>query len=188
MSEPQNALGGARFAGLVEITEEKPRGMITLKGDLGSAKLKKAVTALAGVDMPEALRANLSGERGLFWMAPDELLLMGPYDAVAGDLKTLAKALKGTHHLAADVSDARSLFTISGPEGREVMAKLSPADMSPEGFGPGTFRRTRVGQVAAAVWMQDAETLGLICFRSVAQYVFDMLVDAAAPDARVDYF
>ena len=187
MSDPRNALGGAAFTGLVDITEQPPRGMITLKGDLASTKLKNVATGLAGVDFPGPLEGNCVGERGLLWMAPDELLLLAPYAEVQKDLGVIERTLKGTHHLAADVSDARSLFVIEGAEWRDVLAKLTPVDLHPDRCPPGRFRRTRIAQAPAAFWLRDSVSVELICFRSVAQYVYDVLCEAAKSDARVDY-
>jgi hypothetical protein len=65
----------------------------------------------------------------------------------------LLAALAGKHHLVADVSDARAVFTITGDGAREVLAKCCPVDVAPGVFGPGEVRRTRAAQVAAAVWM-----------------------------------
>ena len=68
------------------------------------------------------------------------------------------------------------------------MAKLAPVDVSPNAFLAGTFRRTRMAQVPAAFWMQDEGTFEVICFRSNAQYMFDLLKVAAQPGSGVDYF
>jgi sarcosine oxidase subunit gamma len=60
--------------------------------------------------------------------------------------------------------------------------------MAPGRFEPGELRRTRMAQVPAAVWMADAQTIRVICFRSVAGYVSGLLEDAAAPGGAVGYF
>lgn len=188
MSDPVGALPGAGFEGLARIEEIGPRGMIMLKGDLSSSALKTAVTGLAGVDFPGQRGANCAGDRALLWMAPDELLLLVPRDEAVQARDKLAQALAGEHHLAEDVSDARALFAVSGAAAREVLAKLTPADLHPESFAPGELRRTRVAQVPAAFWMRDAETFELLCFRSVAAYMFELLKAAADPAAPVEYF
>jgi sarcosine oxidase subunit gamma len=187
MSEPTAALGGARFDGLVRIEEQAPRGMITLRGDLAASRLQKAATKMAGVDFPAPLQGQCDGDRGLLWMAPDELLIFAPYHDVSNDISSLERALKGTHHLVENVSDARSSFAVQGRDVRDVLAKLCPLDLHADSFVPGTFRRTRIAQVAAAIWMRDDQSSELICFRSVAQYVFDVLCEASRSDARVDY-
>ena len=188
MSEPVTALQGAEFGGLVKIRDAGLRGMITLRGDLGSKAVQAAAKRVAGVDFPGPRECAYAGERGLAWMSPDELLIMAPYAEVGRDLQRIATALEGHHHLLADVSDARAVLRIEGSNVREVLAKLSPADLRPESFGPGHFRRTRLAQVPAAFWMPDAETFELICFRSVAAYVFDLLANAADREAGVGYF
>jgi len=181
MSNSVSALQGKAYSGAVQIEELGLRGMITLRGDLGSAKLKAAVKAVTGVEVPAQGECAGTGEGGVAWMSPDELLVMVPYaDAEAGVAK-LSEALKGQHFLAANVSDARAVFSISGSGAREVLARPAPVDLSPEVFGPGMMRRTRLAQVPAAFWMRDAETFELICFRSVAGYVFDVLRNAANP-------
>ena len=86
-----------------------------------------------------------------------------------------------------DVSDARALFRIDGPGAREVLAKGAPVDLSPAAFGPGDFRRTRLGQVACAFWTPDGTSFELVCFRSVAAYVFGLLENAAKPGSEVGY-
>ena len=188
MSDPVSALPGAGFEGLARIEEIGPRGMIMLKGDLSSSKLRKVTTRLTGVEFPDQRGANCAGETGLLWMAPDELLLLVPRDEAVQARDKVAAALAGEHHLAEDVSDARALFAISGAAAREVLAKLTPADLHSDSFAPGELRRTRVAQVPAAFWMRDAETFELLCFRSVAAYMFDLLKTAADPKAPVGYF
>ena len=79
------------------------------------------------------------------------------------------------------MSDARAVFRLDGPGAREVLAKGAPVDLAPAAFGPGDFRRTRLGQVAAAFWMPEPEVFDLMCFRSVAGFVADWLATAARP-------
>ena len=189
MSDPVSPLGGASFDGLIRITENGPRGMITVRGDLSSAKLEKAVVTTAGLSMPARSGAVIGGERGLCWMSPDELLFLLPHADAAGAVAALTSALTGEHALVVDVSDARASFVLEG-EGRlirETLAKLTPADVRPEALSVGTMRRTRLAQVAAAVFFSSETRAELICFRSVAGYVFGLLKHAAAPGSEVGY-
>lgn len=189
MSEAVTALKNATdSSGIAQITEIGPLGMITLRGDLNARPLHDASIAITGVDFPDARHCNCVGENGIAWMSPDELLVMCSYDKVHAAMARIGSGLEGSHHLVANVSDARAVFQVKGPRAREVMAKLAPVDLAPEQFTPGMFRRTRLAQVPAAFWMRDAETFQVICFRSVAQYVFDLLKVAAQPGSEVDAF
>lgn len=188
MFEPVSALSGVEYSGIAEVKEVGLVGMITLRGDLADAGLAKAVKAAVGQDIPAPLRAEVVDGKGVCWMSPDELLLLCDYAEVEAKLAELNAALAGSHYQAVNVSDARAVFQISGGSAREVLAKLSPADLSPEAFGPGTFRRSRLAQVAGAFWIDDAGAAHVICFRSVGQYVFDLLKVAAQPGSEVGVF
>ena len=180
MSDPVSAVEGRHHDGEVNVRGDGARGMITLRGDLGDGRVQSVCAELTGVDFPKANHANSVGQKGLAWMAPDEVLILVPYAEVGAALDRIAGALDGLHHLAVDVSDARAVMLVQGPFAREVIAKLAPVDLHPDAFRPGQFRRTRLGQVAAAFWMRDAQTFEVICFRSVGRYCFDLLAASAA--------
>jgi sarcosine oxidase subunit gamma len=165
----------------VAIAARGPLGMVTLRGDLGSPALADAVRAATGCPVPERRRIAFDGERAAAWMSPDELMLFTAAGAAAAVAVDISRALAGTHHLAADVSDARACFRLAGPGARAVLAKGAPVDLAPAAFGPGDFRRTRLGQVAAALWMPEPEVIDLMCFRSVGGFVADWLATAARP-------
>ncbi|NRB04050.1 MAG: sarcosine oxidase subunit gamma [Rhodobacteraceae bacterium] len=187
MSDVVTALNGASWdAGIARVEGVPLQGMITLRGDFGSKALQAAAEAAAGVSFPDVRSAQCNGDSGLCWMSPDELLVLCPYAEVEAKVSALSDALKDSHFLAANVSDARASFRVSGPHARDVMAKLCPVDVSPAAFGPGDFRRSRMAQVPAAFWMCDSDTFQIICFRSQAQYVFDLLKVAAQPGSEIN--
>lgn len=175
MSEPVSALTGAVAEGPVTVRDLGLHGMVTLRGDLSDAKVRAAVAGITGADMPETRKIALSGDYGVAWMSPDEVLLLVPHAEAGAVVAQLEAELEGSHHLAANVSDARALIEVTGPFAREVLAKVAPVDLAAGAFGPGDLRRTRLAQVAGAFWMTDETTFRVICFRSVARYVFDLL-------------
>jgi len=183
MSNAVSALDGREALGEVSVRELGLQGMISLRGDLGSKTLQKVCTDVTGAQFPAQGQANA----GLAWMSPDEVLIMVDYTGVAAALDKIAKGLKGQHHLAVNVSDARAVFALQGPFAREVIAKLAPVDLHPDTFQPGDFRRTRLGQVAAAFWMDGPNQFKVICFRSVAQYTFELL-NVSANAGPVNYY
>lgn len=187
MSETISALNNAGFSGLVRIDETGLQGMITLRGDLSLATVKKVATTASGAAFPGQRQITVSDTGALAWMSPDELLILCPYEDVSDRLAKMTKTLGNTNALAVDVSDARAIFAISGEDARDVMAKLCPVDLHPEVFKPGEIRRTRLAQIAAAIWMEDDDTFRLICFRSVAQYAYDVLKVAAAVGSAVGF-
>ena len=73
-----------------------------------------------------------------------------------------------------------------GDRAHEVLGKLCPVDLSAEGLQAGTIRRTRMAQVPAALWQSGPGRYSVICFRSQARYVYDLLSVAAQPGSEVN--
>ncbi|HEY9037638.1 MAG TPA: sarcosine oxidase subunit gamma family protein [Roseovarius sp.] len=189
MSNSVSALNGASAKGFATVRDMGLQGMITLRGDLSAAAIKNAVKAAAGGDMPTAGHISLSDTGSAAWMSPDELLIVVPYADAEAKLAEITKGLGDAHHMAVNVSDARCMFALSGDDAlvREALAKLMPVDLSPAAFKVGQFRRSRMAQVPAAIWMAGDGEARIVCFRSVAQYVFDLLKGATAPGSEVRY-
>lgn len=191
MSDAVSALAGASSSGYCTVTEAGRVGMVTIRGDLAQAAFARAVKKVTGLDLPAQRRIvgdTAGGGLRLAWMSPDELMLFCAADAAPERAAALAAGFAGMHALAVDVSDARAVFHVGGAACREVMAKLTPADVAPGVLEPGEMRRTRLGQVPAAFHMPDDTTFEVIAFRSVAQYVFDLLTNAAKPGSEVGLF
>lgn len=169
--------------GAVLVAAHMPVGMVTLKFDLSDKALAQGVEKTLAAPLPEPRTIK----NGIAWMAPDELLV---FTQEGQDPDALAATLNqqlGTAGLALNVSDARAVFTLKGKGAREVLAKGAPVDLSDEAFGIGDFRRTRLGQVAVAFWMDSEDEARLVCFTSLRAFVFDWLTNAAAKDTLPNY-
>jgi len=167
--------------GQVLVRDAGLHGMITLKGDLDAESFAKAVKSAVGLAVPNPSEIKMGAKGKAAWMAPDELMLFCEYERADDLVAKLEKALAEDHALAVNVSDARAIFRLEGAAIRNLLAKGTPTPL--EGFGPGQFRRSRIGQVAAAFWMEDKETGYIVCFRSVGEHMFNWLSTANSNDA-----
>ncbi len=188
MSDPVSALNGKTYSGSATVTENGLCGMIVLRGTFTDTVFQQAVRDIVGCDVPDIRKLVRSEIGSAAWMSPDELLLLVDYSQTEAKLSALRLALAGTHFMAENVSDARACFTVTGAAGREVLAKIAPVDLSPVVFKSGDFRRTRFAQIAAAFWLDEADTFHIICFRSVAEYMFNLLKTSAHPNAGVGVY
>ncbi len=187
MSESISALPGMRYSGLVDLAEAGPQGMILLRGDLASAGLVAAVKKVTGAALPDVRRVSAGkGGAAVAWMSPDELLIFGARAQAADTVAALEKALAGQFATVADVSDARAVFTVTGAQARDVLAKACPVDFAD--FPVGSIRRTRAAQVPAAIWRTGDDAFTVICFRSVAQYMWVLLTTLARPGGEVGLY
>lgn len=176
MSEPVQPIGGASFSGRATVREIGPLGMVTLRARPGLPGLAEAVMAATGCALPGERRIVSAGACAAAWMSPDELLLLGPRSEVSAMLSKITAALGQGHHLAVDVSDARAVFRVEGPQAATVLSRLCPVDFP--NLAPDELRRTRLAQVACALW-RDGDGFTVVTFRSVARYAFDVLANAA---------
>ncbi|WP_126975890.1 sarcosine oxidase subunit gamma [Frigidibacter oleivorans] len=183
MSEPQSALPGRRAAGFATVAEAGLQGMITLRGDLASPVLAAAVQQATGCAMPGPRRIVQAGDRAAAWMSPDELLLILPHADAPGAATALQAALAGEHALVAEVSDARAMFAVTGDKAVQALAKLFPVDFA--AMEPDEIRRSRMAQVAAALWQAAPGDWRIVCFRSVAAYAFGLLDNAVRPGSEL---
>ncbi|NYS24086.1 sarcosine oxidase subunit gamma [Rhodobacteraceae bacterium 2376] len=183
MAEAASVLDGARYTGFVTVADAGLRGMITLRGDLASDAVAGAVKDAVGLGVPGQRRVHAHGDRAVAWMSPDELLVMVPYADASEVAGKLAQALAGAFATVANVSDARAVFTLSGAAADDALCKLCPVDFAQ--LGAGEIRRTRAAQVAVALWRSGEGEVTLVCFRSVAEYVFGLLRNAAAPGGEL---
>ncbi len=188
MSNAVSALKGAAFSGQVTVTDAGAVGMITLRGDLASPEFGTVLTKVTGCSVPETRQMVTNGAVSVLWMSPDELMVLCPYDAAASMTSELSTGFGSTHALAVNVSDARAMFTLHGSTLRDVLAKLTPANLSATALPVGEVRRTKVAQVAAGFWLTGEDTAQLICFRSFAPYMFNLLSTAASEDATVGFY
>lgn len=180
MSDPVTATPDARYEGFATVTDTGPRGMITVRGE--GETLVKAAKA-AGVDLPDTRAVTAKGGVQLAWMSPDELLVICDYPEAPAIAAKVEKALGKDHSLVAVVSDARQVFRVEGANADEVLRKVTPANI--DALAPGEMRRTRLAQVAGAIWMPEAGVYEVMCFRSVGRYMFDLLSGAARPGSEL---
>ncbi len=187
MSELISApLAGASFDGLCTIRALPAPGQILIRYE-DSADFREKLRDVLGLCVPEPLRSDINGGEALLWMAPDELLFLCPHDMVGDRLARLNAVFEVWFITITDVSDARAFFDIEGPQLRDVLAKLTPADMAPDAFTPGTVRRSKLAQVAAGYWLRSETAAQVFCYRSVADYAFKVLSLAAAPGGEVGF-
>ncbi|MGF1502209.1 MAG: sarcosine oxidase subunit gamma [Paracoccaceae bacterium] len=191
MSEVVTALAGAvaEPRPRLRIADRGPVGMVTLRADLAEPRVAAAVRAVAGVEIPGVWSARFADEgRGAVWMAPDELLILVPYSLAGESAARLDADLAGLFATAVDVSDARTVLALSGPDVAETLAKGAPMDLSPDAFPPGAARRTHLAEIAIGLWRRSEAEWEIVTFRSVSRHLFDWLVASGAAGAEVHAF
>jgi sarcosine oxidase subunit gamma len=144
--------------------------------DTALAHLAKTTFAL---DLPQAGRWTHAGDIIAIWIGPGHWWLQG---ALLRDLTPLA-----AHAGLIDLSDARAMLRIYGPEDRDMLASLLPIDLHPRGFAPGRAASTVAGHIAVHIRQLDTvPTYDLSCARSYAGSLWRALEMAGNGRIRLD--
>ena len=172
------------------LAEGRRRGVISLKADLSASETETAVRMALGVSVPERERYVTDGESGAVWMEPGELMLFTPFGEVAAKAKFLREAIGDGRCGVAEMSDAFAVCQLSGPGAREALAKVAPLDMHPDAFKVGAAKRAPIGMVDGVIVQVAAapETFEIFAARSVADYVWDLLLTATEDVAHIGLF
>jgi sarcosine oxidase subunit gamma len=160
---------------------EKPfHGMVALRLDLRDTEGHGAVETVLRAALPDANRAiGCTGGTAL-WLGPDEFLIVTEPGGETALMASLSAALRGRRGAAVDISDGRTTIALSGQRARDLLAKGSGLDLHPRSFAPGHCAQSFLAKVKIALHqLDDVPSYHIIVERSVAEYLFLWLADAA---------
>ena len=124
-------------------------------------------------------RASTSGNHAALWLGPDEQLLLGPAEDAEMLGAGLAAALAGIAHSLVDVSQRQIALQLSGPHASAILNTGCPLDLDPAVFPAGMCTRTLFGKADIIMWRTGAADYRLEVWRSFADYVSALLLEAA---------
>jgi sarcosine oxidase subunit gamma len=155
-------------------------GMVDLRLDLRDKGARQAVESALVATLPEANRATLCAAGSVLWLGPDEFLIVTEPRGEASLMATLSAAVRGRRGAVVDLSDSRTIIVLSGPRARDLLAKGSGLDLHPRTFQPGRCGQSFLAKVKIAlVQLDDVPSYHIIVERSVAEYLYLWLADAA---------
>lgn len=167
----QPALGGysESFDG-VSLEELCDQATVSIATPLGGEEaLAAALQSAYGADMPSPGKANQSadGETRFLGMGPDQMFAVFDY-AKADAAEVVGDKLKDTGYVTLQ-SDNWVSLRISGPKSRDALERISPIDLAPASFPPGSVARTAMEHMGVIIYPEDAETFVLISAWSSAE-------------------
>jgi sarcosine oxidase subunit gamma len=157
-------------------------GYLNLRGKPSDGRFVAAIATVLGPGLP--LVANTVHETDtatVFWLGPDEWLLVTAGEGRAELARRLDRALDGLHAAVTDVSSGQTIVVLHGPAVRDVLAKGCPLDLHPRAFGPGRCAQSHLAKAPVLLRIVGGgAAFELIVRRSFADYVWAWLEDAAA--------
>lgn len=158
------------------------RTVLNLRGEASDTGFLQAVEQAAGVSLPTTPNTwTDAGGRRAVWLGPDEWLLVAPDDDADALEAAVRKARGDDPWLAVtDVSHNSTVFTLSGPAARDVLAKGCPLDLHPRAFEANACAQTVLARTRALILLAEPRqpVFEVWVRNSFAQYTGDWLTDA----------
>ena len=168
--------------GAAPAIEERPfLGYLNLRGRADNTAFLAAVLKALGCEPPTQANTVIeSGDNRIFWLGPDEWLIVTPAGQ-QDDLKAkLLEALDGVFSSVVDNSSGLTSIRISGDNAAALIATDCPLDLHPREFKPGQCAQTRLAKAGMTLTpLPDNAGFDLIIRRSFADYLLLWLQDAA---------
>ena len=162
--------------------EEKPfLGMINLRGRSDNTAFLAACLKILGCEPPSESNTVVdSGDYRIYWLGPDEWLILTPAGG-QGKLKDeLVHALDGVFSSVVDNSSGLTTLHITGDNASALLATDCPLDLHPREFKPGQCAQTRLAKAGMTLSpLADGNGFEVIIRRSFADYLLLWLQDAA---------
>lgn len=168
-------------AGIVA-TEHAFLGHLNLRGDPGDTRFSALVSSVLGVVPPVAANTVVEAAGAtMYWLGPDEWLLVSAGDRVTDLKHELRKALAAIRQSITDVSGGQTVVVLRGAPVRELLAKGCPLDLHPKVFAIGQCAQSHLARAPILLRpIQDGSAFELVFRRSFADYIWSWLEDAAS--------
>ena len=178
---------------LVQITLREPRGaaprieekaflgFINLRGRSDNTRFLAGALKVLGCEPPTQPNTVVdSGDYRIYWLGPDEWLIMTPAGMQAALQEKLERALKGVFCSVVDNSSGLTTIHITGENAAALLATDCPLDLHPHEFKPGQCAQTRLAKAGMTLSpLLDNAGFEVILRRSFADYLLLWLQDAA---------
>ncbi len=162
--------------------EEKPfLGYINLRGRSNNTAFLAAVLKVLGCEPPtEANSVVEAGDYRIYWLGPDEWLVITPAGGQGQLKQQLLAALDGVFASVVDNSSGLTMIHITGDNAGALLATDCPFDLHPREFKPGQCAQTRLAKAGMTITpLADGAGFEIIIRRSFADYLLLWLQDAA---------
>jgi sarcosine oxidase subunit gamma len=170
----------------VRLSERPDIGKIDLRGDAADRAFMSAVGRILDLLLPtEPCQSAQNGDMTALWIGPDQWLLTCPKDAVADLVRKLEEALQGIHASVTEITAGRTVFRLTGPNMKDVLAKGCPLDLHQRVVDPGYVAGSVLAKITVLLHVQNHECVDVYLGRSFADYLWAWFEEAGMDDGLI---
>lgn len=178
--EPFLAAAPAAADASVSIVVRSNTGCINLRGNPADRAFVGAAAGVLGQDLPLAANTFTSGEHRVYWLGPDEWLVVTAAADAAATTAQLGDAFPGPNAAANDVSGGNVVLQLAGNGVRDVLAKGCTLDLLPDEFPVSACAQSGLAKASVLLGLLDeAPAFEIIVRRSFSDYLCRWLAHTA---------
>lgn len=172
---------GDTGANALEIEEKPFLGFINLRGKTDNNEFLAGVLTALGCEPPSKANTVVeSGDNRIYWLGPDEWLVVTPAEEQAKLVAELQQALDGVFASVVDNSSGLTMLEIKGDNAAALLATDCPLDLHANKFKSGQCAQTRLAKAGMTIApMREGDGFEVIIRRSFADYLLLWLQHAA---------
>lgn len=150
-------------------------GHINLRGDAGAPVFVRSAAEVLGVPIPVAPNTVAGmAERSVFWLGPNEWLIVCPGAEETTLATELRRALAGQFVSVVEVSGGQTVLALAGAGVRDLLARGCPLDLHPRVFAVGQCAQTHLAK-SPVLLRPVADGMEIVVRRSFAGYLWQWL-------------
>ncbi len=154
-------------------------GYINLRGDTKNAEFLDAVARVTGLALPLEPNTVASGEHDIYWLGPDEWMLVGEHADISRVVAALSEELARQHAAVNDLSGGQITYRLSGGSVRQLLSKGCALDLHPSVFGAGACAQTGLAKASVILRpLGDESGFDVLVRRSFSDYLWQWLLRA----------
>lgn len=173
-------LSGSRTADPgASVTIRNDLGHINVRGRAADAGFVQSVEQVLGQALPVKPNTVSLDQHEVFWLGPDEWLIVTPAAAAAELAGRLQKATSDTHASVNDISGGQVVLILQGAKCRDLLAKGCTLDLHRGTFAVGDCAQSGIARANVLLALVDeTPTFMIVIRRSFSDYLCRWLTHA----------
>lgn len=155
-------------------------GHINLRGSPGNKQFMGGAEAVLGQSLPLEPNSFTEDEQRIYWLGPDEWLVLAPAAETDPLCAELEASLDGAHAAINIQSGGQVAIQLTGNDVRRVFAKGCTLDFHPKVFRAGMCAQSGLAKANVIVGCLDEDRFEVVVRRSFSDYLLRWLLHAGS--------
>jgi len=164
----------------INIRIDSQVGHLNLRADCSDNGCIEALESQLGQSLPTTPNTLSEGEHRIYWLGPDEWLILTDLSQAVLLVEKLRKSVTGKHVALNDVSGGQIVLRLDGTGVRDLLAKGCTLDLHPRVFTAGMCAQSGLAKANVLIGLAgQSESFDIVVRRSFSDYLLRWLLHGA---------